>query len=220
MSIANPTVRPPGESRDLPPETVADTVRGGTSRVSGPWQRVVAGGGVAWQVINRTFDDGFIHAGNLAYLSLTTLFPIFVIIAAIAGALGRTEDGLEALNVFMASVPPEVARAVAEPIRGLITQQTGGLLTFGILVGLWSSASFVDTIRDIIRRAYGVTGGSIWKQRLASLGAIIAAVLLLLIAFALQFILVGVEQFVTRLLPLAGEIAAYAGFGRIAPAII
>lgn len=175
---------------------------------------------IAVQVVARTFDDGFIHAGNMAYLSLTTLFPFFLIIAAVAGAFGRTEAGVEALRVFMETLPPDVATLLDQPIRGLIGQQTGNLLTFGIVVGLWSAASFVETIRDIIRRAFGVTGGTLWKQRLGSVGAIIVAVLLLLIAFTLQFVLVGIEEFVSRLLPRAGDIARLANVGRFAPALL
>ena len=35
------------------------------------------------------YSDGFIHAGNLAYLSLMTLFPFFIVAAAVASVFGR-----------------------------------------------------------------------------------------------------------------------------------
>ncbi|MGB7404622.1 MAG: hypothetical protein WA906_02930, partial [Pacificimonas sp.] len=39
------------------------------------------------RVLTGVFDEGMIHAGNLAYLSLLALFPMFVIIGSIAGVL-------------------------------------------------------------------------------------------------------------------------------------
>ena len=39
------------------------------------------------------YNDGFIHAGNLAYLALLALFPFFILAAAFAQILGQTESG-------------------------------------------------------------------------------------------------------------------------------
>jgi len=176
---------------------------------------------VAYKVLDRTFDDGFVHAGNLAYLSLTTLFPVFVIIAAVAGSLGRGAYGSRALSAFFAAVPPQVGKLLAGPIGDLVHRSSGRLLTFGIIVGLWSAAGYIETIRDIINRAYGSTNGiSIWKRRLASTGAIILTVLLILIAFASQFVLTGAGQFVQRILPLSHEAARYINLSLLAPPII
>ena len=42
----------------------------------------------AWEVTKRVaigvYNDGFIHAGNLAFLSLLALFPFFILSAAVA----------------------------------------------------------------------------------------------------------------------------------------
>ena len=41
---------------------------------------------IARRVFVGVYSDGFIHAGNLAYLSLVSLFPFFIIAASIAMA--------------------------------------------------------------------------------------------------------------------------------------
>ena len=45
-----------------------------------------------WEVVKRVavgvYNDGFIHAGNLAYLALLALFPFFILAAAVAHLLG------------------------------------------------------------------------------------------------------------------------------------
>ena len=47
----------------------------------------------ALEVVKRVavgvYNDGFIHAGNLAYLSIVALFPFFIVAAAMAHLLGR-----------------------------------------------------------------------------------------------------------------------------------
>ncbi|MFC3711891.1 YihY/virulence factor BrkB family protein [Sphingoaurantiacus capsulatus] len=173
------------------------------------------------RVLSHTWEDGFIHAGNLAYLSLLTLFPFFIIVAAIAGVAGQSDDVSIAINNFLLTLPKDVADLLAKPISDVLTARSGQLLTFGIVVGLWSVGSFIETIRDILRRAYEVRGGGlpIWRYRLGSFALIIGSVILMLIAFTAQVILTGVEQFVEFIIPWADDALSLIAWGRIAPII-
>ena len=176
---------------------------------------------VVKRVLLHTYADGFIHAGNLAYLALLTLFPFFIVVAAIAGSLGSSNAGLHAITAFMRTVPPDVATLLSGPINDVLTKSTGGgLLTLGILVGLWSTASFIETMRDILRRAYETKPGlAFWRYRLGSMAIIVAAVMLMLVAFAFQVALTGIEQFVVRILPWATGVIGVIGVSRLAPAV-
>ena len=114
-----------------------------------------------WEVVKRVaigvYNDGFIHAGNLAYLSLLALFPFFILAAAIAQLFGQSADG--ATDRRDDPRPASAARrrtCLPAPIEEVLTVRTGPLLWFGAIVGLWTAASFIETIRDILRRAYGV----------------------------------------------------------------
>ena len=171
------------------------------------------------RVVAHTWTDGFIHAGNLAYLSLLTLFPFFIIVAAIAGTFGQSDDALIAINNFLATLPRDVADLIAKPISDVLTARSGNLLTFGIIVGLWSVGSFIETMRDILRRAYDMRGGGrpIWQYRLGSFALIIGSVLLMLVAFAAQVVLTAVEQFIDRLVPWAVDALSLIAWGRVAP---
>src|SRR5699024_2650428 len=97
-----------------------------------------------------TYTDGFTHAGNLAYLSLMTLFPFFIVTAAIARLVGRREDTIAALNAFLQTVPPDVAKLLAQPVTDVLAARSGNLLWFGALVGLWTTAGFIETLRAIL----------------------------------------------------------------------
>ena len=151
------------------------------------------------------YSDGFIHAGNLAYLALLTLFPFFIILAALAQFFGHGAGyGARRSTPSCARVPPIVADLLRKPITDVLAARTGSLLWLGALVGLWTVGSFIETIRDILRRAYG-TGYSraFWHYRLTSAAIIIVSVVLALIAFSAQVLLTAAEQFVYRLLPFA-----------------
>ena len=72
-------------------------------------------------------------------------------------------------------MPPDVAETLRGPVNEVLTVRTGPLLWFGGLVGLWTAASFIETIRDILRRAYGVKFcAPFWEYRLGSIALILA----------------------------------------------
>jgi membrane protein len=173
------------------------------------------------RVVTGTWSDGFMLAGNLAYLSLLTLFPFFIVVATVAGAFGRTADGIHAISAFLRTVPPDVGKLIAAPIKGVIAARSQkGLLTLGIVVTLWTVSGFIETIREIVRRAYGTTSSRpVWEYRLGAMLMIFVAVALMLAAFAVQVMLTATEHFVGRLLPIRENLVGALGFGRLAPAV-
>jgi len=179
------------------------------------WQR-------PWEIIKRiavgVYSDGFIHAGNLAYLSLIALFPFFIVIAALAHFLGRTPDTTMAIESFLRTLPRSVRELLRAPITDVLAQRTGSLLWLGGLVGLWTTGSFIETIRDILRRAYGVRFSKpFWHYRMTSAALIIMAVVLTLAAFSAQLALAGAKALVERLLPWSNDLIGWIGWTRLAP---
>jgi len=178
----------------------------------------------AWEIVKRiaigVYNDGFIHAGNLAYLALLALFPFFITSAAIAKLLGQSEDGQKTVATILSKLPPDVANVLIGPTNEVLTARTGPLLWFGAIVGLWTAASFIETIRDILRRAYGIKYcAPFWTYRLGSIGLIIAAVLLLMAAFGATVVVSSIHYFVIDKIPASAGLATDLGFYRIAPAI-
>ena len=173
------------------------------------------------RVLLGVYNDGFIHAGNLAYLALLTLFPFVIVAAAAARLFGQTEGGLQAVSALLQTMPPDVADVLRKPISDVLTARSGNLLWLGALVGLWTTGSFIETIRDILRRAYGVHGGApFWEYRLGSIGLIVASVLMMLIAFSASILLSSVIQFITRIVPQAEEVLGLLSLLRVVPGLI
>jgi membrane protein len=178
----------------------------------------------AWEVVKRVavgvYNDGFIHAGNLAYLSIVALFPFFIVAAAAAHLIGQSQDAQLTVANVLSRLPPNVAETLREPVREVLTARTGPLLWFGAIVGLWTAASFVETIRDILRRAYGVKFcAPFWEYRMGSILLILGAVLVLMTAFAATTALTLVEHMIVSWFPFAEGIAAGLGFYRFVPAL-
>ncbi|HEX4695655.1 YihY/virulence factor BrkB family protein [Sphingomonas sp.] len=201
----------------LSPEARAE--RGYHERRGKPvWER-------AWIVTKRVFvgifANGFMYAGNLAYLALMTVFPFFILAAAIASVFGQRSETVCAVNSFLYTLPPSAGELLRKPISDVLAARTGSLLILGAVVALWTVGSFVETIRDVFRRAYGVTlDKPFWRYRLGSMLVIIGSVVLALLAFLIQGVLTIVEQFIYHWLPWAEEVAGWIGLSRLVPGLI
>src|SRR5205814_4568561 len=174
---------------------------------------------VTKRVAVGVYNDGFIHAGNLAYLSILALFPFFILAAAVARLLGESQDAQLTVANVLRWLPADVASTLREPIQEVLTVRTGTLLWLGALVGLWTAGSFVETIRDILRRAFGVKYcAPFWEYRIGSILLILGAVVLLMIAFAASVALSSVHHVLVQWFPFAQGIATTLGVYRLVPA--
>lgn len=160
---------------------------------------------VVRHVIVRTVDgNGFTYAGNLAYLSLVALFPFFIVAAAVARLIGQNDIDGHALTAFLMTVPPNVADVLRGPITDVLSARTGPLLWAGALVGLWTTASLIETVRGVFRAAYGVKmQRPFYHYRLRSIAFMLGATLLTVTAFTAQLALTGAASFLSNVLPLS-----------------
>jgi membrane protein len=177
-----------------------------------------------WEIVKRVaigvYNDGFIHAGNLAYLSILALFPFFILAAAVAHLLGQSQDAQLTVFNILRRLPPDVANTLREPIQEVLAVRTGALLWFGAAVGLWTATSFVETIRDILRRCYGVKFcAPFWEYRLGSMLLILGAVILLMVAFAASAALTIAHHVVAQWFPFAQGLLSTLGLYRLLPAL-
>lgn len=178
----------------------------------------------AWAVIRRvavsTFNDGFIHAGNLAYLAMVAIFPFFILGAALFDIIGG-RDNAQAMVLSVARALPSSVSSVIVPVaETVIYARSGWLLWIGGLVALWTVSSLIETIRDILRRAYGAKSQSaFWKTRLVSAGLILAAVVTLMLSLFAQVLIGGAQEVILAAVPQLGEWVGTLSLSRIVPGL-
>jgi len=157
---------------------------------------------VTRRTFSGTWNDGFIHAGNLAYVTLFAIFPFFIFGAALFSLLGEDADRSIAITSVLRALPSNVAEAIGPDARAAINARSGWLLAFGALASLWTVGGLVETIRDILRRAYGTRPTrSFWWYRLTSAGIIVGAVMLLVLGLVTQVLIGTIEEVIDAWFP-------------------
>jgi len=157
------------------------------------------------RVVTGVWNDGFIHAGNLAYMTMLTLFPFFIVMSAVFSMIGEQQERAASVHAFMTALPHVVRQALEPVARDVIAARKGWLLWAGGLVALWSVSSLIETIRDILRRAYGMQATQpFWRYRLLGGGLVMVAVIALLASLYIQVAVDASASIVTeRLNPVA-----------------
>ena len=183
----------------------------------GPGTRVFE---VAGRVLAGTYNEGFIHAGNLAYMAMLAIFPFFIIGAALFDLIGGRDSATGMIEAIGMALPPTVADVIRPVAETVIYARSGWLLLIGAVVALWTVSSLIETIRDILRRAYGTKARlAFWRYRLLSAGLILGAVVLLMASLFAQVTIGAVQQVIDARLPQLGSLIETLRFSRIVPAL-
>lgn len=208
------------EIHSLSPEARREEAR----NLRGRLEQSVGPGTRAWNVAKRTlvgtYNDGFIHAGNLAYLAMLAIFPLFILGAAVFSLFGEEAERAAMVNAVLFTLPPMVGNVIEPVARDVISARSGFLLWVGALVALWTVGSLVETIRDILRRAYGTQPThAFWKYRLFSSGVILAAVMLLMLSLVAQVVIGTAQEIIQAYFPQLVDRVSDLRLTRIVPAI-
>lgn len=172
------------------------------------------------RVVTGTFNDGFIHAGNLAYLSMLAIFPFFILGAALFDLIGGRDNAEAMIFVVARALPTSVAAVIVPVAEDVVYARSGWLLWLGAAVGLWTVSSLIETIRDILRRAYGARPvGAFWKARLFSAGLILGAVVVLMLSLFAQVAIGTAQEVIAASFPQLAEAIATLSLSRVVPAL-
>jgi len=126
-------------------------------------------------------------AGNMAFLTMLSLFPFIIFLVALSGFLGQTERGLEAINFLFSVLPPEVSAVIKGPIRGIIANTGPRILTGSILFAVWTAALGVEAARDALIKAFGrQNANAAWIRRIESIAIIVFGAISVIVAMSIQ----------------------------------
>ena len=125
----------------------------------------------ATQLVKRVIaevqkDNCAVYAAALAYYFLFALFPFFLFLTALLAYLPIPNLMDRIIGLLADVMPGDALTLVKENVAKLVSQQRGGLLSFGIIAALWTASSALTGISDALNHAYDVEEGRpFWKVR-------------------------------------------------------
>jgi membrane protein len=174
---------------------------------------------IAKRVLIGAYNDGFIHAGNLAYMAIIAIFPFFIVGAAIFSLIGEESERAATVNAVLFALPPVVGEVIEPVARSVVQGRSGWVLWLSALAALWTVSSLIETIRDVLRRAYGTKAvHAFWKYRLWSAGVIFGAVVLLMVSLLAQVLIGTAQEVIDAYFPMLADAIDQLRFSRIIPA--
>jgi membrane protein len=151
--------------------------------------RELTGWQAALKIWNKLFADNvFGRAAQLAYYWLFSIFPLLIFLTTLLAFLPIRRDLDQWVGAFGAVLPPEAYTLLNNTFQEVARQQRGGLLSFSILLILWSSSSGMEAIIGALNRAYGSgPARAWWKQRLLAVALTLGLAVFIISALALIF---------------------------------
>ena len=155
-----------------------------------------------WQEVRDDNCAG--QAAQLAYYLIFAVFPFLLFLTTLLGYI-PVPNLMDRIMEYLAKLlPGEAVTLLQDNIRQLVTEQKGGLLSFGILAALWTASSAVTAITDALNRAYDVQEGRpFWKVR--GIALLLTIGLSVFIMVSMVLLIFGPQ--------LGGWIAALVGLG-------
>jgi len=114
-------------------------------------------------------DDCLGLAAESAYHILFSIFPLAIFSAAMSAIINNI-FGLDLfgkiMNALTSVLPTDARSAIAEPLAKVLSNQSGGLLSLGIIAALGSGSAAVSTFIKALNRAYDVEETRpVWRRK-------------------------------------------------------
>jgi membrane protein len=131
-------------------------------------------------------------AAQVAFYFSFAFFPLLLFLVSLFGIVLDSTDELRGeLYQYLAQIMPSSAyRLVRTTMDEIIETSSGGKLTLGLLVTLWSASAGVDSLRTALNRVYVLKETrSWWKTKIQSL--VMTLLFILLVAIVLAGVTAG-----------------------------
>lgn len=148
-------------------------------------------------VLYRLYDvfwdeDVLSRSAQVAFYLSFSLFPLLLFLVNLFGLiLGKAEDLRFELFSYLRQIMPYSAfELVQKTILEVTQNSSGGKLTFGFIIALWSASAGIDGLRVALNHVYKLKETrSWWMTKLESL--VFTLVLIFLLSFVLGIVFYG-----------------------------
>jgi membrane protein len=151
----------------------------------------------------KIWDDDILgNAAQVAFYFSFALFPLLLFLMSLLGIILNDKQDLQnQLFLLLSQVMPQSAyELVDKTLKEVTANATGGKLTFGILITLWSASAGVDNMRGTLNEVYNLKETRSWP-RAKGTSLLLTIALGILILLALGFLVYG-SQFLDTILPI------------------
>ena len=100
-------------------------------------------------------DGGVESAGYLAYLNIFSLFPLFIVLGIIIGAVADTKVSARLIEILLSYVP-SYSELITKQIQAVIRGPSVGVLSFAFVSALWTTTSSIEGMRTAFNKIYKV----------------------------------------------------------------
>ncbi|NLG53602.1 MAG: YihY/virulence factor BrkB family protein [Clostridiales bacterium] len=92
--------------------------------------------------------------GQLAYFFLLSVFPFLIFLNALIGSFNISETAV--IDILAPVFPEQIVELVSSYVEHITQNQSMSLLSFGIVVVIFSASRSVRTLGSMINNAYGI----------------------------------------------------------------
>lgn len=147
-------------------------------------------------------DDILGNAAQVAFYFTFAIFPLLLFLMSLLGIiLSDKQDLQQELFTILGQVMPGSAfDLVKKTLEEVTSNSSGGKLTFGIVITLWSASAGIDNMRGTLNEVYNLKETRSWFRAKAT-SLILTICIGILILTALATIVYG-SQFLDSILPI------------------
>ncbi|HMJ08509.1 MAG TPA: YihY/virulence factor BrkB family protein [Pyrinomonadaceae bacterium] len=131
--------------------------------------------------------DMMSRAAQIGFYFSFSFFPLLFFLVTLFGmVLGSTENLKNELYAYISQLMPESAyELVHKTLDEIVEKSSGGKLTLGLFITLWSASAGVDSVRGSLNAVYELKESRAWwKTKLQSLVMTLGFIILIAVVLA------------------------------------
>jgi membrane protein len=149
------------------------------------------------RLYDRSFDaDILSRAAQVAFYFSFALFPLLYFLVSLFGLVLDSSEGLrvEMFSYLQRVMPRAVYELVSKTVAEIMANSTGGKLTLGLIITLWTASSGVDAVRTALNDIYKLKETRYWWRTRAQsivltvIVAILTGIILAIVFYGWQLI--------------------------------
>ncbi|MEO8071655.1 MAG: YihY/virulence factor BrkB family protein [Acidobacteriota bacterium] len=144
-----------------------------------------------YKLYDKAFEEDIMSsAAQVAFYFSFALFPLLLFLITLFGMVLSSADDLRGeLFYYLRQVMPYSAyQLVQTTIKEVTENSSGGKLTIGFFIALWSASAGIDSIRIALNSVYNLRETrDWWKTKLLSLSFTVVIAILVSVALAIVF---------------------------------